>query len=206
MTAQIDDIFEYNNRSYSISAIEHPAEFFVIQKIGIDPEMTSTACYRGYVASFKLLGKTLVLHTLDTNNSNGKAQPVTLNNVHPDITTPKGLVADYLQWRDWHYRSVDLPIRYTGSILITDDFIHHMYVHMGHQSPLSYREVIELTFHCGDLVRTEDLSRLAQRLRDEEVGRPKEERIRFPSWIERSFDRGYIAKWDPDATESESRK
>lgn len=206
MTAQIDDIFEYNDKNYSVSAIEYPDRFFVIQDHGIDPEMISTACYRGYVARFKLLDKALVLHTLDTNNSNGRAQPVALNSVRPDISEPKGLVTDYLQWRDWRYESVNLPIRYTGAVLIADEFIADMYVHMGHQAPVCYREVIQLSFRCGELVRIEDLSTSAQRRRDAVRGAPGEIHTGFPSWIEKSFDRSYMAKWNPDATEYGSRE
>lgn len=206
MTAQIDDNFDYNRKQYSISAIEYPAKFFVIQELGIDPEMASTACYRGYIATFKLRDNRLVLSALNTNNSNGKAQPVTLNNVHPAVVTPEGLVSNYRQWREWHYKKINLPLSYTGAILITDDFISDMYIHMGHQSPLSYREVIELSFRSGELVRTEDLSMLAQSIRDGEVGKSKEDRVGFPDWIEKSFDLSYVSKWNPDAAESGSRK
>jgi len=49
------------------------------------------------------------------------------------------------------YRDLNIVIKYTGKVLITDDFIWERYVHMGFHSPLSYRKVIELTFDNGML-------------------------------------------------------
>jgi len=45
-----------------------------------------------------------------------------------------------------------MPIEYTGSILLADDFIRERCVHMGFQSPLSYRKVIEFNFQDGHFI------------------------------------------------------
>ena len=197
MTAQINDTFRYHNELYDIAAIQFPEDFFDIERLAITPEATNTACWRGYVAGFSLQQNKLVLHTLDTNNSNGKATPVAINDIMPEIVKPDGLVDDYKQFRKWYYRDINLVIPYSGSILITNEFIEERYVHMGFQSPLSYHQVIELTFTGGSFVKENDLSQTAAMLRETQQLESREEQLaRLPVWICECFDLSYKTKWD----------
>jgi len=70
-TAQINDKFIYKGQAYAISAVEHPRAFFDIQRLGLDPEPMSTACWRGYVATFTIdSDNRLLLTHLSTNDGN----------------------------------------------------------------------------------------------------------------------------------------
>lgn len=195
MTAQINDIFSYEENDYGVSAIEFPGRFFSIKRLGIAPVSLHSACWRGYIATFSIHNGKLILNALDTNNGNGAAQAVAINGVMPEITIPERLSKDYSEWRDWQYHDVNKLIRYTGRVMITDDFIHERYIHMGFQSPLSYRKVIELSFDKGRLTGASDLSETVANLRETQEMESRESQLaRLPLWIEDCFDLGYDTK------------
>lgn len=197
MTAQINDIFLYEDIEYDLSAIEFPGRFFSVKRLGITPMSPHTACWRGYVATFSIHKDKLVLKALDTNNGNGKAEPVAINRIMPEITKPEKLSKDYGEWRDWQYRDVNKIIRYTGRVMITDDFIQERYIHMGFQSPLSYRKVIELTFDKGKFIGGNDLSETIAKMRETHEMESRESQLaRLPLWIEDCFNLGYDTKLD----------
>ena len=196
MSGQINDTFSYEDNDYSISAIEFPGRFFSIKRLGITPMSPHTACWRGYVATFSIHNDKLVLKALDTNNSNGEAQPVAINGIMPVVIQEKTSNKDYSGWRDWQYRDVNKIIRYTGRVMITDDFIQERYVHMGFQSPLSYRKVIELSFDKGKMTGTNNLSETVANLRETQEMESRDSQLaRLPLWIEDCFDLGYNTKF-----------
>jgi len=166
MTAQADDRFFYNDYEYWISAVQYPQAFFDIRCLGISPIWESTACYRGYKATFSVLEDKLVLKTLDTNNgNNGSAKPVVLNGFLPDVVNPNYVNEDFIDFKLWRYRDINLPIPYTGSLLITDNFIENRYVHGGHQSVLNHETVIKLRVIEGSLVEERNISNYIAYLR-----------------------------------------
>jgi len=177
MSEQINDTFDYKNTIFCISAVQFPYEFFSIQQLGLNPESESTDCWRGYVAKFSLHQGKLILKDIDTNNSNGKALPVAINGVVPDVKKPPMLNEDYRNWRNWHYRDINLILPYSGSVLITDSFLNERIVQVGFQSPLSYRKVIELRFDKGHLVNENDESGTAELIRNYEY-----ENEKLPWW------------------------
>ena len=193
MTAQINDRFIYKDKEYAISALEHPHMFFDISKFGITPEPESTACWRGYVATFTIgSDNRLLLTNLLTNNGNGKSNIISISGIQPHITKPEGLVNGYKRWRNLEYTQINLPIDYSGGMMITAGFIRERYVHMGFQSPWSYNEVIELVFSDGICSGTNDLAKVAQtrRTQDEPLTRP-DCFDNVPKWICDAFDLGY---------------
>ena len=195
MTAQFNDIFLYEENEYNISAIEFPGRFFSIKRLGITPMSPHSACWRGYVATFSVYKDKLVLKALDTNNSNGKAQPVAINGVMPEVIQKKTSNKDFGEWRDWYYRDVNRIIRYTGRVAITDGFIHERYIHMRFQSPLSYRKVLELTFDKGRLTEVNDLSDFVAKLRETQEMESRDSQLsRLPLWVEACFDLSYHTK------------
>ncbi|NLI09019.1 MAG: hypothetical protein GX457_18310, partial [Thermotogaceae bacterium] len=54
MTAQMNDLMDYDGREYSISAIKSKNALFNVEKLGLHPVAASTACWRGYIAKFGL--------------------------------------------------------------------------------------------------------------------------------------------------------
>lgn len=154
MTAQAGDGFVHNGKEYTIDpGILH------IDTLGLSPEGVNSACWRGCVMWFRLDGNKLLLKDVFTNNGNRKDGPIPhINGIKPIIIKPEGLMEEYRHFRELKYKDVDLPLSYTGTILLKADFIEERYVHIGFQSPLSYETVIELTFEKGILKCEKDIS------------------------------------------------
>jgi len=169
-TAQTNDKFIYKNLEYGISAIEFPNNFFNIEEYGLKPIWERTSCWRGYVATFTINDDNkLVLHKLNTNNGNRENDKIiSINGKLPKIIKPEGIVDEYKNFRQYKYDNVDFEIIYNGSIIITSDFIISRYVHMGFQSPISYKNVISLTFNNGKFSSFNDLSNTVASIRDNE--------------------------------------
>ena len=203
MTAQIADEFFYSDKYYSISAIEVSDSFFDIYKLGLEPHGMSTACYRGYVAYFAIDSRNrLQLTDLSTNNGNGKWEIPSINGVQPRIIKPDRLWGPYLHHRKLEYTGLQLPLSYSGGILITANFIQDSYIHMGFHSPWNYREVIELVFLDGICINTNKLSEVAEHRRKDELIVSQ-----FDSkWIGKTFDLSYQCRYYYEDYEDETEE
>ncbi len=211
MTAQYHDGFDWGEECFSISAIEFPQRLLDIEALGLHPKTKDSTCKRGYTAIFRLddTGERLLLDRLYTNN--GKKEAPVIGGVAPvPLKSPAGNV---------YYKNLNLPIAYTGGIVITTDFIGKLIVHHGFQPPENFKKVWELTFDNGRLVKKEDLSLLAEirrlenkialrkaRERGEADGEVKEMFKnallgeantwgKDKAWIERCYDISYDAKY-----------
>ena len=93
------------------------------------------------------------------------------------------------------YVDMDLKARFTGTLLLARDFIQEMYVHMGFQRPMAYREVIEVHINKGDIIEVRDLSEEMERKRSEDSSRGAQPKSRDESdikeWIEGTFSLDY---------------
>jgi hypothetical protein len=198
VSGQIHDNFQYKSMEYSISAIEFPEQFLDIYSFGIEPKEFSTACWRGYVATYAINGMNLLvldkLYTNNGNNENNKAPLI--NGKLPRISTPEGLVDNYKDFREYNYENIDFAIHYTGSIIITRNFIQKRYVNMGFQSPVNYRNVLQITFVDGKFVDSNNLSKIAASMRKGKLELAEKEikETNVIKWIEDCFDLSYFRK------------
>lgn len=210
MTAQIGDIYKYENTSYCIVAMtDRP--YFEPTKFGLEAHPSSTACYRGYWCEYAIENDALVLQNLFLFNKD-KNYPTFCNvDVSPEeftectVYTRNGTEQRMMptHWGHRVYENVNLPIPYTGKILLGNKFIREYYIHMGYQPAWSYEELIELSFEEGLLVECANISHVAQAIR-EEMNRDGYVR-RFPDltsirqYIEECFSLDYVDKawWLP---------
>src|SRR5262245_49494675 len=149
MTAQISDKLRYGHKEFSLVGVRGSG-LFSPKEHGMEPHGSSSACWRGYVCRYGVTRDTLLLKALYINlrrtfglvKPKGKvmdeASPPLLNGV--SRTRPDS--DDF----DSHYRNVNLPIPFTGGLLIARDFVRELYVHMGFHPAWKYREVHELLF------------------------------------------------------------
>lgn len=63
------------------------------------------------------------------------------------------------------YQNLNLPMNYTGKILVGNNFINKYYIHMGYQRAWAYKTLIELVFENGKLIEEIDQSEVAKKLR-----------------------------------------
>jgi len=203
MSSQINDIFQYENNDYYISAIEHEDNFFNISDLGLNTRPGSTACWRGYMGIFGLnKDKRLILIELYATVCENETPPK-INGVSPDIIEMRPRDPDFfsrlpeyvLIVGNVQYSFVNLPIPYSGKIVITQDLVEERYFHMGFQPPSSYEKVLELSFLEGQCVEVKDVSKKAGQKRSEAGGKSWEAAY-DEDWIEKSFDLGYDDRWD----------
>ncbi len=194
MTAQMNDGFRLRGQQYSLAGISE-GRLFDPSAFDLKPIAVCSACWRGYCAEFGLDGSRLVLdalhvglHPRDSMEANG---PV-INGVHPQGPNSKRAFFNNF------YEGLRIPIEYTGGLLLGDDFIKDLYVHMGFHPAWKYRRVVELIFTNGVLTdefdRSDQMAQfrtqyLEQRLIVGEQGMPDSEEI--ATFIERAFDRRY---------------
>lgn len=196
MTAQLDDVFRYNDTSFSVAGISEGV-LFEPRVLDLKPVDTCTACWRGYQAIFALSGSRLVLHTLHVNlftegEVYERQEGPPINGVTP--TGPRG--ED--DWFNNHYVGIEYHLKYTGGLLLADGFIDDLYVHMGFHPAWKYTHVVELLFTKGVLQRKFDRSARMTELRQtilDSGGVPDSSRMSsdedIREFIKRSFDRTY---------------
>ena len=107
--------------------------------------MISTACYRGFYATYVLKQQGLFLRELTLRAKNGIYLPI--GNILPDEQ-------DYQAT----YRRMNEPVSFTGKLRLARDFIDDLYVHMGYQKSTSFKTVLDITLDRGKVVEVGDRS------------------------------------------------
>ncbi|MCC5905136.1 MAG: hypothetical protein JJU13_02940 [Balneolaceae bacterium] len=129
MTAQFRDTLKYNGKQYSIAS--EPLSPY-LQAIGIEYPGTSTANYRGYIASWEISDKKLYLVN------------VTLPGFISDMDRPANLFPDQEKtFANWYTGKIRIP---HGELL--------EYVHQGYGS--LYEKELFLRILNGELVGEEE--------------------------------------------------
>lgn len=164
MTAQATDTFIYKRKEYDLIGLKG-AGLFSPDDIGMIPEMMHTACYRGFICTYKIVRNRLYLDKLVIREANGNYLPV--NGVEPE----KQYTNDLIKLLDpgiegdrenpvftATYHGLKMPIPFTGKIRLARGFIQEFYIHMGYQKPTAFRTVYDLTFDGGKILELQDRS------------------------------------------------
>jgi len=149
MTAQIPDQFQYEGEAYYLVGLEGGTLYKPLD-FGISTQMASTACWRGYQMFYDCRDGVLILDHMYARTDD----KIVVNGVTP---TESGN-GDQMGFFNTFYENLVLKTKYTGSILIAKDFISEMYVHMGFQSPDSFKTVLEIHVKEGNIIEVRDLS------------------------------------------------
>lgn len=157
MTAQISDIIFYSNKKYDLVAIEKELEFHP-ENYGLEPQPVSTACYRGYYCEYSFIEKQLVLSKLNINLK--EEDKPAINGIQPQKSK------HFETSGFWEYNDLNIPMDYSGGIIIARKFMAEFYIHMGFQQPYSYKEVFELIIDKGKLLECIDHSKRMEEIRD----------------------------------------
>ncbi|MEL7509817.1 MAG: hypothetical protein AAFN42_21000 [Cyanobacteria bacterium J06554_1] len=156
MTAQMSDHFRYQDVDYSI-IVSRPRRLFSPTIFGLEPVMLHTACYRGFVVHYALNNRQLMVEKFlvgltekDGEQSVPKVGPP-INGISPTTESQK---PSHQNW----YNDFNYPFKYTGGILLGNDFMRDLYVHGGTHPVWKYKTVIELSFNDGILLQAFDRS------------------------------------------------
>lgn len=206
MTAQFGDMYTYKQKSYTVIATSDAFPFRP-KEYGLEPHCSCTACYRGYWCEYAIIDDQLVLQNLYLFNRDGAYPPINGVEVEPqefiehDCSTSNGrnqIIKLPKLFGHRIYKNVNLPILYSGKILLGNGFLHEFYVHMGFQRGWAYQELIELCFEEGILVESYDLSHIAkekrQSLEQQNVNLRYPDDTDIPQFVEDSFSLGYPEK------------
>ncbi|WP_157900027.1 hypothetical protein [Rhodoferax koreensis] len=85
----------------------------------------------------------------------------------PSLNGVQAVREDEMFFCDWGFSNVNLPLGYTGGVVIGRDFIDDLSTHRGFDPVWEYRRVQELVFDKGRLVETNDASNDLDRRRIE---------------------------------------
>ncbi|WNG46798.1 hypothetical protein F0U60_23755 [Archangium minus] len=163
MTAQISDSVQYTNRTFSLRGVKGSG-LFEPRQHGLNPQMVSTACYRGYICTYDVSNGGLFLEELllglepreELAARHGKGKPL-FGRVPRYMGQPHGSVV---------YEQLHWPTLFSGGLLVATDFIQELSVHTGIHPAWRFKEVHELLFEEGRLVEAFDCSVAMTRVRE----------------------------------------
>ena len=207
MTAQIGDIYRYQKKEYTIVALSS-AILFDPKNFGLEAHTSSTACWRGYWCEYAIENDELLLKNLYLFNADGKYPPFNGVEVSPPefekyeccrgSKKRRGKLTMPAHFGHRVYRDVNLPVPYTGRILLGDGFMQEYYIHMGFQRGWAYKKLIELVFEEGILLECNDLSHIAKAQREAikvQGGNPRyPDEGDIPKFVDKSFSLAYADK------------
>ncbi|RCJ18267.1 hypothetical protein A6770_06750 [Nostoc minutum NIES-26] len=150
----MSDLVFYQEQKFSITAINGTG-LYSPQQDGISPISFSTACYRGYTCIYQVSEEYLYLKQLNIGlklkdrltAKYGKGLRLF------DITPKYHNYDSYVV-----YEEINKIIYFSGGLLLGKNFIKEMYIHLGYHPAYKFREVHELIFREGQLVKSTDIS------------------------------------------------
>lgn len=188
MTGQITNKFKYEGEIYELVAY-HGESLYTAEDFGIITQMASTACWRGYQTFYDCVNGELILDRLYVRTED----KIAINGVVPIIN--EELDEDSWVFFNTIYENLSLKTKFTGSILLGKDFISEMYVHMGFQSPESFKTVIDIELSDGNIIKITDVSaRMEERRRlgqEKPSSPPTLEDKDVGDWVKDRFSQDY---------------
>jgi hypothetical protein len=210
MTAQISDVVVYRRKTHCIAGI-NGSGLFDPAGHGITPVTISTACWRGYHCTYEVADGTLLLTKLNVGLGGedraaaergegpklfGKVpHRYTIRGHSKNLRT--GEVKTSWESSDFLYEGLMEVVPFSGGLLLGADFIRELYVHMGYHPAWKYREVHELIFDKGRVVKEADRSAEMAEFRGMVQGpvgpTDPEDREGIERWVRQCFSLDY--KW-----------
>lgn len=181
MTAQVHDRVRWRGGDYLLVGADGSPLFDPLEH-GLDPAPTTTANWRGWVATYEVRNDSLVLAELTD-----VGYPRGADGSHPEL---RGIEPTQDGDRGpFRYEELDWPLAFSGRFLIARGFIQSLYRHMGFHPAWKFEESWELSFEDGRLSDARDLSAEMRQTRQEiDTGRAEDpDDTTRPGWIERTF-------------------
>lgn len=145
MSGQMADVIVIDDEDFAIVEPE-PGELFDPGAHGLRPVMSHTANTRGVLARYRLAEGRLVLSDLQVGHLD---EPPSISGVEP-ATDDYGQV--------WTYLGLDLPLSWSGDLVVGTDLIHELYVHAGFPPVWHYERVMAFDIEEGVVTGSEDRS------------------------------------------------
>lgn len=178
MTAQISDKVTYKGTNYSLAEINGNG-LFDLRRYGMEPVAPSTCFWRGYFAAYEVKDGLLLLQTLLISLTDPWGLGIPHQTMQKQALAIEGRQPRLLlneSMFEYAYESMELPIVFSGSLLLGDGFIKQLSVHAGFHPAWKYRTVHELGFREGKLLQAIDRSVQMSEIRSKMIdlsGQPK---------------------------------
>jgi hypothetical protein len=209
MTAQISDVVIYRHKPHAIAGINGTGLFDPAEH-GVKPVMISTACWRGYHCTYEVGDGSLLLTTVnigldekDRALAERGEGPLLFGKV-PRRYTEHGHSTNLqtgevkTSWLSSDFRCDGMRevVPFSGGLLLAYGFIRELYVHMGFHPAWKFREVHELIFEKGKVVKEADRPVEIADFREMISGRQLEpsdpdNREEIEKWVEQCFSLKY---------------
>jgi hypothetical protein len=197
LTAQIHDGLTYKGADFAVVG-KNGANLFDPTNHELKPVGRCSACWRGFVCGYAVENNRLYLDKVAI--SLGKEEQLRVD-YHRDPPTlfgksPKSTKEEEIRIFSAVFEDLSSPVAFSGGLLIAKDFIEELYVHMGFHPDWKYRNVHELVFNEGELIKSHDRSAAIAEFRDEMKDAPLKPdtdstRQEIRQWIERCFSLDY---------------
>jgi hypothetical protein len=150
MTAQVSDRVFSKGDEYSIIGIT--GELVSPEQFSMTSKMISTACYRGFFATYEITEECLYLREFTLKAKDGNYRPI--EGINPVKTGFERT-----------YQNLSVVVPFTGRIKLGRDFVQKLHVNMGFQKATAYKTVLELTLKEGRVIEFKDRSQEINRKR-----------------------------------------
>jgi hypothetical protein len=181
VTAQTPDEVCFEENWFAVTAVDGTG-LFEPAAHGLEPEAFSTGCYRGFVCRYAVVSGRLVLRDLEVGS---EGEPPGLGGAQPRLVDFR-----------WRYEGVDVPVAFTGRLLVRDgDPPDRPYLNMGFWPAWMYQDVCELTLRAGELVTATDCSADLAEIRATTAAAGPAEGEATGDWIDRTFSLAYDYSW-----------
>ena len=186
MTAQVPDLVLLGDTAYCLSGVCGDG-LFDPEEHGLAPAPTCSACWRGYQCCYALRDGRFVLDALYLCTAADGTEPPVLFGVA--ASPGDGFFT-------WKFDGLDHDVKFSGGLLLGDDFVDELYVHMGFHPAWKYRAVHECLIKHGAVLSTWDKSAEMAELRERLATQPLEpadaaSRHDVASWVRQCFRLDY---------------
>lgn len=185
MTAQIPDVVHYEGEEWTLASFSGP-ELFDPSPFGFRFAPMLSCCWRGFLCGYRIAEGCLTLEQFKVVANQGPL-PELLGKAPTLSTEPHPMFQAT-------YADLGHPIDYSGTLLLTRDFVRELYVHMGLHPAWKYRHVVEVELHQGRVITIVDRSSQMAEMRERLAKGPLEPgmestREEIGKWIESAFSR-----------------
>ena len=193
MTAQSANIVVFKEQEFSLIGFTNEG-LAKPQDYGINPIMSSTACWRGYITKYEISDDskfTLKEVLVKTNNED---EPKLINGISPESPNSKFMKRMFNNI----YLNINLQIDYSGFVLVGNDFIRQLYVHMGFHPAWKYRNVFELEIDRGKVISIRNFGKEMENYRsliieenEKKINSTSPRKDEIEKWVKQTFDQKY---------------
>lgn len=148
LTVQAPDLVTFNHHKYNLIAAQGPS-LFSPQDHGLEPEAIGSSCWRGYICVYQCSNGLLTLQTLHIKL---KRKISSFLGRSPKFSPRDRFFSGVV------YESLNHQCDFTGGVLIGRDPISELCPRRGNPLFWQYKEVHELVFENGHLLKDSDVS------------------------------------------------